>query len=561
VIGTTQVSGAAVCTEEAVSNCSLGEKPGSFSPNNLFAEEPRPGTRLGDFEIESRLGNGGMGIVYRARQLSLNRLVALKVLRPGLALTRHGLARFRREAEAAAKLHHTNIVAVYAEGEDHGLCYYAMELIEGQSLQRVLRGLQKQQAPRPPGGETIDWVPGPPPADLTPGSATTLSGSGTDAGYFDTVARWMADAADALDYAHQQRVIHRDIKPANLMLSSNGRLTILDFGLARLLEEAGVTVSGDFLGTPRYMSPEQVAAGRTRVDHRTDIYSLGATIYELLTLQPAVAGKTREQVVTQILTRDPVRPRRLNRKIPVDLETICLKAMEKDPERRYATAGALADDLRRYLNRYAISAKRSGPVTRLIKLGARHKLATAACSVMLILAVVAGITTWLYHRGQREIFEQLAETKREREKADLARRQREAAQRIRDVEHLNKEQKFREAFTLLEHEVAPYLPNEPRLEELRSECSWILSISTDPPGVEVFRKHDDDPKGAWEHLGRTPIERVRMARGFYRWKLEKPEYETVEGLGLDRTRRARAWRGSSARGWLNGLAAAYTWLL
>jgi serine/threonine protein kinase len=282
-----------------------------------------------------------MGVVYRARQLSLNRPVALKVLRPGLALTRNGLARFQREAEAAAKLHHTNIVAVYAEGEEHGVCYYAMELIEGQSLQRVLRGVRGQQAPPPPGGETIDYVPAPR-AEVSPVSATTLSGSSTDSGYYDTVARWVADAADALDYAHRQRVIHRDIKPANLMLSSDGRLTILDFGLARLLEETGVTVSGDFLGTPRYMSPEQVAAGRTRVDHRTDIYSLGATLYELLTLQPAVVGKTREQVVTQILTRDPARPRRLNRKIPVDLETICLKALEKDPDRRYATASALA---------------------------------------------------------------------------------------------------------------------------------------------------------------------------------------------------------------------------
>src|SRR5262249_52281964 len=348
-------------------SCDLGEKPGDFALDSLCADELRPGTRLGGFEIENRLGSGGMGVVYRARQLSLNRPVALKVLRPGLALTRNGLARFQREAEAAAKLHHTNIVAVYAEGEDHGVCYYAMELIEGQSLDRVLRRLREHQASPPAGGNLVDCVPAPP-TDAPPASATTLSGSGTGGAYFDTVARWVADAADALDYAHRQHMIHRDIKPANLMLSPDGRVTLMDFGLARLLEEPGVTASGEFLGTPRYMSPEQVAAGRTRGDHRTDIYSLGATLYELLTWRPPVSGKTREQAVTQILTHEPVPPRRLNRKMPVDLETICLKALEKDPERRYATAGALADDLRRYLNRFAIAAKRAGLVARLAKL-------------------------------------------------------------------------------------------------------------------------------------------------------------------------------------------------
>jgi hypothetical protein len=473
-----------------------------------------------------------MGVVYRARQLSLNRPVALKVLRPGLAVTSRAVTRFQREARAAAKLHHTNIVAVHAEGEDHGVCYYAMELIEGPSLSRVLSGLRRQHGPQQAVGETADYVPAPP-LDATPGSTTSLSASGTDAAYFDTVARWMADAATALDYAHQQQVLHRDIKPSNLMLDADGRLTIMDFGLARVLEEPGVTVSGEFLGTPRYMSPEQVAAGRMGVDHRTDIYSLGATLYELLTWRPAVTGQTREQVITQILTEDPVPPRRLNRKVPVDLETICLKALEKAPERRYATAGALADDLRRYLNRFAITARRVGPVARLIKLTRRHKLVAVACGVILLLATVASVTTWLYRQGQQEIAQKEAETQEEREKADLARRQREAEQKVRDVERLIKEQKFREAFALLEHEVTPYLSDDPRLEELRSECSYLLSLVSDPPGADVFRKPYDDKEGAWEHLGRTPIEQLRVARGFYRWKLEKPGYETAEGFGLD----------------------------
>jgi eukaryotic-like serine/threonine-protein kinase len=229
-----------------------------------------------------------------------------------------------------------------------------------------------------------------------------------------------------------------------------------------------------------------------------------------------------------------VPPRRLNRKVPVDLETICLKCLEKDPDRRYPTARALADDLRRYLSRFALAAKRAGPVTRLAKFVRRHKLAAVACGVIFLLAAFAGVTNWLYHRGQQELVQKEAEAREEREKADLARRQREAVQKVRDVEQLIKEEKLRQAFALLEHEVAPYLPGDPRLEELRSECSWILSILTDPPGADVSRKSAADPGEDWEHLGKTPIEKLRLARGLFHWKLEKPGYETVEGFGMDR---------------------------
>jgi pimeloyl-ACP methyl ester carboxylesterase len=229
-----------------------------------------------------------------------------------------------------------------------------------------------------------------------------------------------------------------------------------------------------------------------------------------------------------------VPPRRLNRKVPVDLETICLKALEKDPERRYQSAGAMADDLHRYLNRFAINARRVGPIARLVKLTRRHKLVTVACGVILLLMVIAGITTWLYHQSQQEIAQKEEETREEREKADLARRQREAGQKVRDVERLIKEQKFQEAFALLENEVTPYLPGDPRLEELRSECSWVTSIKTDPLGADVFRKPATDTNAAWEHLGKTPIEKVRLARGLFHWKLEKPGYATTEGFGMDR---------------------------
>src|SRR5262249_40935305 len=201
------------------------------------------------------------------------------------------------------------------------------------------------------------------------GSTTGLSFSslGSGSGYFDTVARMLAEGADALDYAHRQGGVHRGMKPSKLLLSPDGRLSINDFGLARVLEQTGMTMPGEIVGTPAYMSPEQIAAGRTPLDHRTDIYSLGATLYELLTLHPPFTGERRDQVLAQILHKEPTAPRKLNPKVPRDLETICLKAMEKDLDRRYQTAPAMAEDLRRYLNRFAIRARRAGPLERLSK--------------------------------------------------------------------------------------------------------------------------------------------------------------------------------------------------
>src|SRR5512139_68289 len=210
-------------------------------------------------------------------------------------------------------------------------------------------------------------------------SSSLTSGSS----YFDTVARMVAEVADALDYAHAQGVIHRDIKPSNLLLSPVGRLSLNDFGLARMLEQPGMTISGEFVGSPMYMSPEQITAGRAPLDHRTDIYSLGATLYELLTLQPPFPGVRRDQVIAQIISKEPKPLRSINRRIPPDLETICLKMMEKDPDKRYQTAGNVAEDLRRYVNRFAISARRIGPVGRTVRWARRNKTTAAALTGLL----------------------------------------------------------------------------------------------------------------------------------------------------------------------------------
>jgi eukaryotic-like serine/threonine-protein kinase len=312
------------------------------------------GKRLGDFEIVRELGRGGMGIVYEARQLSLNRKVALKVL-AGLGLTSRALERFQREAEAAAQLHHTNIVPVYTTGEQDSTPFYAMELIDGESLDRVVRRLREPAVAGPPSDSnaTGPYIVSTQAASLADASTSLSSGSE----YFDNIARILADVADAVDHAHKNGVIHRDIKPSNLMLGRDGRLSVNDFGLARILEQPGMTVTGEFVGTPAYMSPEQIAAGRAPLDHRTDIYSLGATLYELLTLQRPFTGEHRDLVIGQIMHKEPRPPRKVNRKVPVDLETICLKAMEKDPDRRYQGAKDMSDDLRRFVNRFAIAAK------------------------------------------------------------------------------------------------------------------------------------------------------------------------------------------------------------
>jgi serine/threonine protein kinase/Tfp pilus assembly protein PilF len=355
--------------------------------------------RLGDFELLRELGRGGMGVVYAARQVSLDRRVALKVLPPAMGLTSQAKQRFQREARAAAKLHHTNIVPVHAVGEHEGHHFYAMELIEGQSLDHVLRQVVDEGTNALMEATVTQMLAEIGPRPATPNQdkeVTSLSDtSARSREWFDTVAELMADVADGLHYAHGRGIIHRDIKPANLMLSKEGHLCVTDFGLARVLQEPGITVTGSFLGTPAYMSPEQIAAGRIKVDHRTDVYSLGVVLYEMLTLERPFHGESREEILNGVLTKEPRPLRRINTKIPVDLETICLKAMEKEPERRYRAAGELANDLRQYLQHGLIAARRAGLLLRAAKWARRHPVAATAGGLAVVFAVVVAGVVWI----------------------------------------------------------------------------------------------------------------------------------------------------------------------
>lgn len=382
------------------------ESAGALFPPYVDAEmltgaDVSPGRKLGDFVVEKQIGAGGMGVVFRAHQVSLNRPVALKVLPPYLRYSESARTRFGREIEAAARLQHRNIVAVYTTGDEGGAAYYAMELIEGPSLSELVSELRinplpevsscrgalslharPQAATRP---KASDATPSPaeprPPVDLSP--------LVSDAGYFRRIAQLMADVATGLDYAHRQQVIHRDVKPSNLLFSADGEIHVSDFGLARIGEQPGLTRTGEMLGTPFYMAPEQVEAGGVEVDHRTDIYSLGATLYEVLTLRPPFLGESRDQVTSQIAVAEPVSPRSINRRVPVDLETICLKAIEKSPRLRYQTAAAMADDLRSYVEGRPIAARPTGRLVRGLRWASRRRVTATVTAGVLGLFIAA----------------------------------------------------------------------------------------------------------------------------------------------------------------------------
>jgi len=338
--------------------------------------------QIGDYRLLREIGRGGMGVVYEAEQGRLRRRVALKVLSLGITGTPHAVKRFQREARAAAALHHTNIVPVYDLDQHAGQWYYAMELVQGRALSSIVREL----ASRPSEEDLAQSVAVAAPRTRT--DALTKTGTGERA-YFVRVAELFAGVADALEFAHQEGIVHRDVKPSNLLLDADGVLKIVDFGLARFdTEGPSMTVTGDLLGTPAYMSPEQAMAKRMGIDHRTDIYSLGATLYELVTLGPPFEAESLQQLCSQIMTKDPILPRRRNRHVPRDLETIVCKAMEKDRDKRYQTAREMARDLRLFADGGAIHARRIGPAGRAWRKVKRHKVRSAlAASVLLFGAV------------------------------------------------------------------------------------------------------------------------------------------------------------------------------
>jgi serine/threonine protein kinase len=371
----------------------------AFPAVEELAAEP-----LGDFHIVREIGRGGMGVVYEAVQRSLGRRVALKVLPFAAALDSRQLQRFRNEAQAAAQLHHQNIVPVYAVGAERGVHFYAMQLIEGQNLAALIA----QLAP----DATVDEVASPhgrarsgvAAAATRPGLGEQLTTQRSQrvADFFRTIATLIAQAADGLDYAHGLGIVHRDVKPANLLVDARGTVWITDFGLAQFHANPGLTQSGDLLGTLRYMSPEQAGGQRVLIDHRSDVYSLGATLYELLTLRPIFDGEDRQTLLHKIMHEEPTLPRAIDRAIPPELETVVLKAIAKSPADRYSSAKEVADDLRRFLRHEPIHARRPTFAQRGRKWLRRHPSVLAAAAVLLVLLTAGSLLSAWIIRGEQE---------------------------------------------------------------------------------------------------------------------------------------------------------------
>ncbi|MDB4393971.1 protein kinase [Rhodopirellula sp.] len=357
---------------------------------------------LDDYKIIREIGRGGMGIVFEAIHEPLGRKVAIKVLANNLLGESKHLVRFRREARAAAKLRHTNIVPVFGVGTSGEHHYYVMDYIDGLSLHQWLTSLDKDLSPAAP---TVDAES----ANTFTGINTnkrfdtdTLRQPGVDASLVkDTSAyqRWVANlgvsASDALHYAHSQGVLHRDIKPANLLLDRHNTLWIADFGLAKLAEQNAVTATGDIVGTPQYMPPESFEGN---YDVRSEVYALGLTLYELLTLRPAIEGNGTADIIRKATRGVAVHPRKVNPKIAPDLETILLKALSHDPEDRYSSAEMLRDDLTCFLADLPIAARKTNPVERMIRWSRREPkvaaLTTATFALLLALAGVSAFGFW-----------------------------------------------------------------------------------------------------------------------------------------------------------------------
>ena len=498
--------------------------------------------RLGDFRIVRQIGRGGMGIVYEAEQLSMTRRVALKILPLCGLVNEFKIRRFQNEVRAVAALSHPNIVPVYMVGEERGVHYYAMQLIRGCSLSEIIASLRHvkdagegldgssisqitsidelyDRADAEVGDQTDleattaqvaaasrqDWKPAQIETVAKADSSTIPHSSRRE--YFRSVTKLGVQAAMALQHAHDQGIIHRDIKPANLLLDSDSKLYVTDFGLARIEADAGVTMTGDVIGTLRYMAPEQALAKQVVVDHRADIYSLAATLYELLTLQPAYLAEDRQQLLRQIAFEEPTSLRRIDGEIPWELETIVQKAMSKDRDQRYSSAQELGDDLQYHLDNRPIKAKSPTLIEIIGKWTRRNPIVTWATIITLsLVSLTLAASTFIAMKLQTE-----------RWTRTLA---------LPEIRRLVDEERFSEALSLA-LEAERQIPGDPNLEKLWPEFSVETSITTDPTDVDISIREWNATGSEWRHIGTTPIDRVRLPKGHFHWKLSKKDHATV----------------------------------
>lgn len=576
------------------------------SPNDSAGDGLAPadasmiGRHIGDYEILREIGRGGMGVVYEARQISLGRHVALKVMPKQTPLKARQQIRFEREAKAAARLHHTNIVPVFGVGEDDGLCYYVMQYIKGLGLDEVLDQLRivRNEAGSDAAGEprsdavsmvrsilsveddgaeiggedhhpvrsiesdvTSELLGENPDLAAATGSVPGFrSGSSHDSHssdpYWRNIAGIGVQVGDALQYAHEQGVTHRDIKPSNLLLDVRNVVWVTDFGLAKANDELDITHSGDILGTIRYMPPESFEGAG---DARSDLYSLGITLYELATLQPAFSAAGRRELMKQVVSERPEPVAKLAPQIPRDLATIIDKAIERDPNDRYQNAAALRDDLRRFLNDEPIRARRVSVWERLGRWSRRNRPLAAALVgllALLLLIVVGSITAAYYffeqEAAQRKLFVQADSMAAKNEKllgqsieagtqAEIARNEaiREAEVRRRNLYSSNmlnvlSVQRGHRGFARAQQLLDRWRPEDGRTDlrgwewyfaqslcnqqefTLSGHTGRIMGISTDVEGVRLASVGDDATLTIWDLRQRKSIKRLPSPIGSLR---------------------------------------------
>jgi serine/threonine protein kinase len=471
---------------------------------------------LGDYHLLRQIGRGGMGVVYEARQVSLDRRVALKILPATAGVTGRQQMRFELESRAAARLHHSNIVPVFGVGDHNGQKYYVMQLIDGCGLDEVINVLRHRRSLSESGnreqaaesersamvaaaasfllsdsthadGSRSRLTPAPPAAAADTGLSDRQR---TSSGYLRNITSVGIQIADALHYAHTQGVLHRDVKPSNLMLDADGQVWIMDFGLAKDRDSHDLTRTGDVVGTLRYMAPERF---RGESDARSDVYSLGLTLYELMLLQPAFQAVDRARLIQQLTSESPPRPRRVCRGFPRDLETIVLKAIEHSPNRRYATAAELRDDLQRYLEGRTIRARRAAPVDHIIKWMLREPVvATLTITVLLTMLVgLAGIS-WQWReavaaRGDAE--QNFVAANQQRTAANEARQ---IAEDNEQAAHASLRRAIQAVDAMLTSVARVELNGVPRMDRVRQELltealTILQQLLTESPDSELLQ--------------------------------------------------------------------------